>query len=156
MKSKFSYINNTLKFSIAGFFIPGFTLFIFFGPQMGLTFLGIECSNAWKVIWTLTAIGMLVSPVIFTRMMIRRASEGFHLTTKELTFFNILEYTFIQATLGSLFTNGKTLCYVSDGQNGIELIFSGWMAIPFLILISLFFDFAKEKIMEDYGMEEID
>jgi len=49
---KFNYITPTLKFFIAGLFIPGFTAIAILGLQMGIEFLGIECSNTWAILWT--------------------------------------------------------------------------------------------------------
>ncbi len=142
---EFSFIGPTLKFSIAGLFIPGFTAIVILGIQMGIAFLGVECSNSWKVLWTLTSIATIVSPVIFIRLMNVRAANGYNLTSKEILIFNIAEYTFIQCTLAPFFTTGKTLCYVTDGQNGLEFAFTGWMAIPCLVIFSLVFDFVRKR-----------
>jgi hypothetical protein len=142
---KISYIKSTLKFCIAGLFIPGFTAIAILGLQMGLGLLGIECSTSWTVLWTLTTIGMVTAPFIFVRQMNKRLSAGYNLTTDKLTIFNIIEYTFIQATLATFFTSGQTLCYVSDGQNGLEFVFTGWMALPFLVALSLLFDNLRER-----------
>jgi hypothetical protein len=144
-KKKFNFISQTLKFCIAGFFIPGFTAIAILGLQMGIGLLGIECSKSWIVVWTLTTVGAVVAPSIFIRLMNRRLLEGYNLTPKPLMIFNIIEYTFIQSTLATFFTNGQTLCYVSDGQNGLELAFTGWMAIPFLVVLSLVFDRIRER-----------
>jgi hypothetical protein len=145
MTKKTSYIKSTLKFCIAGLFIPGFTAIAILGLQMGLGLLGIECSTSWTVLWTLTAIGMVTAPFIFIRQMNKKLSKGYNLTTDKLTIFNIIEYTFIQATLATFFTNGQTLCYVSDGQNGLEFAFTGWMALPFLVALSLLFDNLRQR-----------
>lgn len=142
---KISYIRSTLKFCLAGLFIPGFTAIAIMGLQKGLEFLGIECSTSWTVLWSVTAIGMLIAPFIFIRQMYKRLLNGYHLTTDKLTIFNIIEYTCIQATLAIFYTSGRTLCYVSDGQNGLEFIFTGWMALPFLVVLSLVFDNFREK-----------
>jgi len=146
---KFSYTNSTLKFSIAGFFIPGFTAIILLGFQMGLTLLGLECSVAWKVIWTITTIGAIGAPILFVRIMDRTMMAGFHLTSKETIFFNLIEYTFIQCTLAFPISTGQRLCHGRDGQNGLELVFTAWAAIPILILIALTFDYLKRKKMDE-------
>lgn len=57
-----------------------------------------------------------------------------------MTFFNLIEYIFIQASLALFFTSGQTLCYVSDGQNGLELVFTAWIALPILIGLSVLFN----------------
>ena len=87
--------------------------------------------------------------------MNKRLSEGYNLTTDKLIIFNIIEYTFIQATLAIFFTNGQMLCYVTDGQNGLELAFTGWMALPFLTVLSLVFDNLREKKAEELKADEI-
>ncbi|MBK7651427.1 MAG: hypothetical protein IPJ20_12785 [Flammeovirgaceae bacterium] len=144
-KKKYNFITPTLKFCIAGFFIPGFTAIIIMGLQMGLGLLGIECSNTWKILWTFTAIGAVITPFIFIRVMNKRLLEGYNLTTDKLQIFNLVEYTFIQCTLTIFFTTGQTLCYVSDGQNGIEFGFTAWMALPILVALSLVFDNLRER-----------
>jgi hypothetical protein len=148
-KSKFTYTNSTLKFSIAGFFIPGFTAIILLGFQVGLTYLGLECTMAWKVIWTITLIGTIVAPILFVKLMNKTMMTGFHLTSKETTFFNLIEYTFIQCTLAFPIFTGPSLCYGRGGQNGLEFVFTAWAAIPILILIALSFDHLKKRKLKE-------
>ena len=146
-KKKYSFISPTLKFCIAGLFIPGFTAAAILGLQMAIGLFGAECETAWIILWMLTSIGAVVAPLIFIRSMNKRLSEGYNLTTKKLIFFNITEYTFIQATLAMFFTNRHTLCYVTDGQNGLEFVFTGWMALPFLVMLSFRFDNLRDEKM---------
>jgi hypothetical protein len=148
-KNKYNFFASTLKFCIAGFFIPGFTAIAIFGVQIGIVFLGIECADSWAILWTMTTVGLVIAPIVFVRLMNKTLKTGYNLTKGELITFNVIEYTFIQATLAVFFTNGRTLCYVTDGQNGLELVFTGWMALPFLAVLSLVFDkFREEKIAE--------
>jgi hypothetical protein len=154
-KKKISYISSTLKFCIAGLLIPGFTAIVILGLQMGLGLLGIECSRSWTILWVLTTIGAVTAPIVFIGLMNKRLSEGYVLTTDKLLIFNIIEYIFIQCTLASFFTSGQTLCYVSDGQNGIELVFTAWMALPFLIGLSWWFDKLRESKIEEIKADEI-
>lgn len=140
IEKRSSFIHPTLKFCIAGLFIPGFTAIVIFGLQIGLEFLGIECTAAWGILWTLTTSGAIAAPIIFIRLVNKWLSGEYDLTTGKLLIFNIIEYTAIQCALTSFFTTGQTLCYVSDGQNGLEFVFTGWMALPVLILLSLVFD----------------
>jgi hypothetical protein len=149
-KKKYNFTAPTLKFCIAGLFIPGFTAIAILGLQIGIGLLGIECSNSWTVLWTLTTIGTVTAPFIFVRIMNKRLFEGYHLTTANLMIFNVIEYTFIQCTLAPFFTSGHTLCYVADGQNGLEFVFTGWMAIPFLAVLSLLFDNLRERKSEEF------
>ena len=154
-KKKYSFITPTLKFCIAGLFIPGFTAVAIVGLQMGIGLLGIECSKSWIVLWTLTTIGVVIAPVIFVRLMNKRLLEGYNLTTDKLTIFNIIEYAFIQCTLAMFFTRGQVLCYGNGGQNGIEFVFTGWMALPFLIVLSLVFDNLRERRTEEIKADRI-
>lgn len=156
-KKKYNFISPTLKFCIAGLFIPGFTAAAILGLQMAIGLSGVECKTAWIILWILTSIGLVITPFIFIRLMNKRLSAGYNLTTDKLLFFNIIEYMFIQATLAIFFTNGHTLCYVTDGQNGLEFVFTGWMALPVLIVLSLTFDNLKdEKIYELTASESSD
>jgi len=43
------------------------------------------------------------------------------------------------------FSERKTLCYVADGQNGIQFVFTAWLAIPILICLSLCFQAVLKK-----------
>ncbi|ESU24141.1 hypothetical protein FLJC2902T_32030 [Flavobacterium limnosediminis JC2902] len=109
---------------------------------MLFTKIGIECSNSWKLIWYITWIGMLLLPLLFIKDL--KSNKNQQSLKTKLIFFNLLEYIFIQASLASFFTSGKTLCYVSDGQNGLELVFTAWLALPILLIFSYIF-----KILSD-------
>jgi hypothetical protein len=140
MKMKFNFIKPTLIFAIVGLFIPGFTTIGLLGLQMLLSNFGIECSTAWTIIWTTTIIAGLILPYLFYRhITILTVDKSQSLKTR-LRFFNLFEYIFIQSSLTPLFTSGRTLCYVSDGQNGLELVFTAWLALPILIAFSYIFN----------------
>jgi hypothetical protein len=130
-KKNQSYISSTLKFCIAGLFIPGFTAVAIVGLQMAIGLVGIECSKSWTVLWTLTSIGAVIAPIVFVRVMNKKLMEGYILTTDKLSIFNIIEYAFIQCTLAIFFTSGQVLCYGNGGQNGIEFVFTGWLSCHF-------------------------
>lgn len=130
----------TLIFSAVGLFIPGVTAIGILGFQMLLSNFGLECHNAWSVLWSITIIGGLILPMLFYRHL-KTLSENKRENLKtRLTFFNLIEYIFIQASLALFFTSGQTLCYVSDGQNGLELAFTAWIALPILIGLSALFN----------------
>jgi hypothetical protein len=150
---KYNFIRPTLKFCIVGFFIPGFTAIAIAGFQIGLVSLGIECTSAWTILWTLTTIGAVIAPIIFIRRMYRRLANGYNLELSKLLSFNLIEYTLIQCTLAMLFTNGRVLCYVTDGQNGLEFAFTGWLALPILVVLSLLFDKLRERKTEELMVE---
>ncbi len=129
----------TLIFSAVGLFIPGFTAIGILGFQMLLSSFGLECPIAWTVLWLITTIGGLILPILFF-LYLKTFTENKQAYIKtRLTFFNLIEYTFLQASLARFFTSGQTLCYQSDGQIGIELVLSAWLALPILIGLSVLF-----------------
>lgn len=129
----------TLIFSAVGLFIPGFTAIGLLGFQMLLSSFGLECHNAWTTLWSITIIGGLTLPIFFYRHIKNLTEKKLQNLKTRLAFFNLIEYTFIQASLALFFTSGQTLCYVSDGQNGLELVFTAWLALPILIGLSVLF-----------------
>ncbi|KAA9345797.1 hypothetical protein [Adhaeribacter soli] len=136
---KLDFLAKTGMFSIAGFFLAALPIIGIIGIQQLLNLIGIECSIAWGLIWVLTFIGCVLSPIVFIRF-IQRTTLDNEAIGKRLLVFNILEYTFIQTSLGYFFTNGQTLCYLSDGQSGLEFVFTGWLAIPILLILSYIFN----------------
>ena len=137
---KFNFIKPTLIFAIVGLFIPGFTAIGLLGLQMLLSKIGIECSSAWTIIWMTTIIAGLILPLLFYRHINRLTIDRLQSLKTRLIFFNLLEYILIQSSLTPLFTNGQTLCYGSGGQNGLELVFTAWLALPILTIISFIFN----------------
>jgi len=129
----------TLIFSAVGLFIPAFTAIGLLGFQMLLSSFGLECHTAWTAIWTVTILGGITLPILFYRHITTLTEKKLSNLKTLLTFFNLFEYMFIQASLALFFTSGQTLCYASDGQNGLELVFTAWLALPILIGFSLLF-----------------
>jgi len=132
-------VKPTLIFAVVGIFIPGFSAIAILGFQKLLSSFGHECHDAWKVLWTITIIGAIALPILFYRHVRNLTESKLEILVFTLSIFNIIEYTFIQASLARLFTNAETLCYVTDGQNGIELAFTAWFAIPVLVVLSILF-----------------
>ncbi len=139
----------TLIFSAVGIFIPAFTAILLLGFQMLLSSIGLECHNAWKVLWTITILGGLTLPIFFYRHIKKLTEKKLENLKTRLSVFNLIEYTFIQASLALFFTSGQTLCYVSDGQNGLELVFTAWLALPILIVFSLLFEQRLKTAMKN-------
>ncbi|MBL1143295.1 MAG: hypothetical protein HND54_00005 [Bacteroidetes bacterium] len=135
----------TLIFSAVGLFIPGFTAIGILSFQMLLSYFGLECHNAWSVLWSITIIGGLILPILFYRHLKTFTENKRENLKTRLTFFNLIEYIFIQASLALFFTSGQTLCYVSDGQNGLELAFTAWIALPILIGLSALFNWTLKS-----------
>lgn len=137
---KFSFTKPTLTFAIIGLFISGFTAIGLLGLQMLLSACGIECSNAWKIIWTISIILALILPYSFYRYITTKEISSLQSLKTKLNFFNFFEYIFIQSSLTGFLTKGQTLCYSSDGQNGLEMVFTAWLSLPFLIVFSIILD----------------
>lgn len=142
---KFNFIKPTLFFAIVGLFVPGFTAIGLLALQMLLSNFDIECSTAWIIIWTMTIIAGVILPLLFYRHITRLTFEKLQSLKIRLTFFNLLEYVLIQSSLTPLFTSGYTLCYGSGGQNGLELVFTAWLALPILIAFSFIFNQTFKK-----------
>lgn len=106
---KFNFIKPTLIFAIVGLFIPGFTAIVLFGIQMLLSIVGIECSTAWTIICTISIISGLILPYLFYRHITRLSVEKLQSLKTRLTFFNLFEYIFIQASLTPLLYAGAGL-----------------------------------------------
>lgn len=130
----------TLIFSAIGLFIPGFTAIGILAFQRLLTSFGLACPNAWTALWSFTIIGGLILPILFYRYLKTVTVNKLENLSSRLTFFNLIEYTFLQASLVPYFTSGPTLCFDSDGQNGLELVFTAWIALPILIGLSALFN----------------
>ena len=154
-KKNQSYISSTLKFCIAGLFIPMVTVYTIVGLQMGIDYLGIECNTSWTILWTITTVGAIVAPFVFIRLMNKKLSTGYNFSNDKLLNFNIIEFAFIQCSLGTFFTNGQTLCYGNGGQNGLEFMFTGWLALPFLIVLSLTFDNLRTRKIEELKADKL-
>ena len=150
MAPKFNFLKSTLIFSIIGLFIPVFTAIGLLLIQMFLSKFRIECSVAWEMIFYSSIGCAIIFPVLFCRHIMNLEVNNSQSLRLKLIVFNIVEYIFIQASIGSLFTNGNALCYANGGQNGIELIFSGWFAIPILLIFSAIFSFVYSKQNTDY------
>lgn len=150
----FSFVDKTGYFLIAGYFIPGFTAIILVGLQLLLTKLGIKCSLAYKIVFAISAVGALTTPYFFIKYFVKVDFTKVDMS-KRLVFFNIAEYTFIQGGLALFFSNANTLCYVTDGQNGLEIIFFGWVTLPILILLSWLFDMLHKKHLHQQTINNI-
>lgn len=144
-RSAYFFTVQTLKFCIAGFFIPGFTAFAFFGCQMLFTSLGIQCDTSWEVLWGITFVADFLVPSLFYISFKRKIQSGQDVKPTHVVIFNLITYISLQCSLASFFTDGYTLCNVIDGQNGLEFVFTAWLALPIMIVISLIFDVLRES-----------
>ena len=137
---KFSFLKLTLFFSVIGIFIPVLASNILFLSQRLLSLVGLECSNAWTIIWALSGLFALVLPILFFRHISKRSEGKIKGLVVKLILFNLIEYILIQSCLTPLFTRGHSICYGVDGQNGLEMIYTAWLALPILVSFSMFFD----------------
>ncbi|MEO8532946.1 MAG: hypothetical protein ABI441_04315 [Flavobacterium sp.] len=133
---KYDFTSATIKFCAIGFFIPGFTAIVFFGFQLIFEKSGVRCDTFWHYLWALTTITALISPCIF----IRNIKKTNNPTLFKLNLFNITEYMSLQICLARFFTNESIICYESGGQNGLELAFTAWIALPILVCLSYVFE----------------
>ncbi len=131
------------------------TVYAIVGLQMGIDYLGIECKTSWTILWTITTVGAIAAPFVFVRLMNKKLSTRYNFSNDKLLNFNIIEFTFIQCSLATFFTNGQTLCYGNGGQNGIEFMFTGWLALPFLIVLSLTFDNLRSRKIEELRADKL-
>ena len=136
-------------FCVIGLFIPGFTAILLVFTQLILDKLGMECTYIWKSFWVFSWIGMIALPILYFKKLKKKETESHDKLKAYLIFFNFFEYLFIQTALSVFFTTANTLCYVADGQNGIELVFTAWMSLPILMIFSYFFEYHTETIVID-------
>lgn len=128
-------------FCVIGFIIPGFTAILLVGIQIILEKLGMVCPSIWKTFWLLSWIGMILLPILFFKILNKKETESYEKLKTNLVFFNFFEYFFIQTAFSLFFTKADTICYVSDGQNGIELAFTAWLSLPILMIFSYIFEY---------------
>lgn len=143
-KMKFNFVKPTLISCAIGIFIPGFTAILFFLLQLLTDKIGIDCRTYWRSLWVLTSIISVLLPFVFVEH-IKNAKNA---TLTKLTLFNFIEYICLQACIAQFFTNSQTICFGSGGQNGIELIFTAWIALPILLCLSFIFQHKLEKQTE--------
>ena len=133
-----NFLKTTRFFLVVGLFIPGFSAICLLGLQIALTKIGFECVAAFKAAWIFSAITVILLPIIFYKIILKN-KRWYARMGIWLTLFNLLEYSFLQAFLAIFFSDPNTLCYVSDGQNGMELVFTAWLGLPILYVLSLLF-----------------
>lgn len=138
-RKKFNFLINSLIFSLIGIFIPGFTLVFIFLMQKLSDEAGLECSMFWKATWIMGWIGTLSLPYYFYHHFKSVKLKNLHLLKTHLLLFNFLFYISLQISFGSFMTNANTLCYVSDGENGLEFIFTAWLSLPIIMVFSYIF-----------------
>jgi len=132
----FNFVKPTLYFCIAGLFISGFSLFFMILLQSGLEKNNVGCTAFWYNSFLFSGLFAILLPVLFCIHIKYLTNKN--LLLMKIILFNALEYFFIQIGFGNFSSDVKMLCYASDGQNGLELFFNGWLALPILILLAFF------------------
>ncbi|NQY68381.1 MAG: CotH kinase family protein [Flavobacteriales bacterium] len=150
MKTNSSFIKLTLIFSIVGIFIPEHTEYILLKSQRVLDLLGLEFSIAWITLWTLTSFTGLILPFIFYYHISSLPKEKHKWLIIKLTLFNLIEYILLQSSLTPLFTDVHTIIFNYDVRNGMESIYTAWLALPILVLISTFFNQKLEGLKSHF------
>lgn len=135
---EFTFVSYAVLFGIAGIFICGFTLVFLAAIQHVVEILTNDCVSAMKWMWSFCLVGLAVTPVIFYKFLMSKPVHSKQTLQKQYALFNLLMYMFIQTSLGVFTSDPEILCYATDGQNGLELAFNGWLSIPFLVLIALY------------------
>ena len=131
---KFNFLKYTLIFCIIGIFIPGFTRVLFFLFKTLTEKISVDCVTYWNSIWILTSLLAVLLPYFY----IKNIKKTKNPTLTKLTLFNFIEYICLQACLARIFIDSETLCY-GTGEDGVEIYFTGWLALPILMFISFLF-----------------
>ncbi|MDH5367455.1 MAG: hypothetical protein OEW67_10740 [Cyclobacteriaceae bacterium] len=100
-----------------------------------------DCINAWKSYIGLTWIISVAHPLFH----FLRLSNKTNVAKNKIWVFNFLEYIFLQGTLTVFWTSAETFCNVNDGQNGLEFVFTAWLSLPILIVLSFMFDLKLKR-----------
>lgn len=131
---KFNFLKPTIIFCIIGIFITGFTRILFFLLQNLAEKIGVNCVNYWNSMWILTSFLAFTLPIFF----INNIKKTKNLTLTKLILFNFSEYLCLQACLSRIYIDAETLCY-GTGEDGVEIYFTGWLALPILLCLSFIF-----------------
>jgi len=138
-RTEFAFVKYTVQFCIFGFFFCAVPLYLLLAIQSIFDMFLHNCVQSMRLTWCLCLFGCILTPLLFNLHLKRKEVYSNQLLKKQLGLFNALTLTFIQGALGIFSSDPQFLCYGTDGQNGLELIFNAWCALPILILISYYF-----------------
>jgi hypothetical protein len=99
--------------------------------------IGMECTLAWSIITAVTVPFAICLPILFYRYLSNLKKDNLRRPQARLVIFYLLEYICLQGVLTPLFEDSETLCYGHGGQNGLGLVFAGWLSIPIIAILSL-------------------
>lgn len=140
IRAKFNFVRYTVLFCIFGFFLCGFTLYLLFAIHLAFDSFLHDCVQAMQITWYLCLLCSVLTLLLFSLYLKSKEVHSNQLLRKQLGVFNALALTFIQGTLGVCSSDPAFLCYGTDGQNGLELVFNGWCALPLLLLVSYYYN----------------
>lgn len=140
-KIQLSYLRPTLFFCIAGLFLITINMLVLIGVENLLSYAGYKCNEVWNMIFQSFTVLAITLPIPFYFFVSRVRKH----TNLLIWLFNSFECMFIQVALARRHTDSITLCYVSDGQNGLEFVMTGLMSLPILILLSILFSLIQPK-----------
>lgn len=139
-RAKFNFVWYTVLFCIFGLFLCVGTLYLLFGIHLAFDSLLHDCVRAMEFTWYLCLLSLILTLLLFSLYLRQQEVHSNQLLKKQLGVFNALLLTFIQGTLGVFSSDPEFLCYGTDGQNGLELVFNGWCALPLLLLVSYYYN----------------
>lgn len=139
-RAKFNFVWYTVLFCIFGFFLCGGTLYLLFAIHLAFDHFLNDCVQAMKLTWYLCLLCLILTILLFSVYLRRKAVHSNQHLKKQLAVFNALALIFIQGALGVFSSDPAFLCDGTDGQNGLELVFNGWCALPLLLLISYYYN----------------
>jgi len=141
---KYEITKSALKFSIAGIFIPGFSMIVVLGLQMLINLVVKDCEVAWKMLFVIMTLGAIITPIIFGNRVLK-ANQIDDFFAANLWLYNLSEYIFLQVALGWLYSSTDTLCYRTDGQNGLQFVFTAWIGLIIILIYSFILDLIKNN-----------
>lgn len=136
---KFNFVKYTALFCVLGIFLGAFTIHLLDLINSAFGKIEKDCVDALRLTWYFCLFGCVSVPLVFGFHLKRRKIHSNQLLKTQLALFNVVTFTFIQGALGVFSSDPDFLCYGTDGQNGMELMFNGFFALPALLVISLFF-----------------
>ena len=136
-----SFTKPTLYFCLVGFIAVAFPAYVLLGLEYCLEKLGYSCENAILSICKCATYICLITPVTFFYYLFR-SRNWFSISQikRRILLFDLTLYVCIPAALEIHFSTPQILCNVTDGQNGLELAFSAWLALPVVMLLSVVFE----------------
>ena len=139
--TKNRFTKPTLYFSLVGFIAAAIPALFFIGVESCLEKLGYSCISAIPIICNCAAFICLLLPISFFVYLLRSHSSFSDSQIKgRILIFDSILFLCIPTALEPYVSTANTLCNVADGQNGLELVFSAWLALPVLLLFSFIFE----------------